>query len=328
MTKTQALGLSGLDEDLDEDLNEDLNKGLTEDEALSRQLYEGLPPYQPQFPPKNRAGRPQNLPEDPNPLKLFQLFFTVKEMENIVKQTNQRAAYIDFKRSWKPLTIIEAYRYLGCLIYMAIQPLRELSDHWSSLKSPVASCFTERRFKQIRRAFIIRDTNTSPEQPGEPWWFRVEPLATTIREACQEYWIPGAHLAIDEGMIPYLGHTRHTIKAPHKPIKQGFKIWALADLGYIFNWLWYSKARGTEGLGLRSSYKPMADTQALIISLAKSLSNPTIDYTLYLDNLFGNIPLATALGKLGIGVMRTARITALGFPLSLIQLKKAKGSLK
>jgi hypothetical protein len=72
----------------------------------------------------------------------------------------------------------------------------------------------------------------------------------------------------------------------------------------------------------------MADTQALVISLAKSLPNPAIGYTLYLDNLFGNIPLATALGKLGIGVMGTARITALAFPLSLIQLKKAKESLK
>src|SRR5215469_12084694 len=46
------------------------------------------PPYQPYFPPKDRAGRPQNLPKDIEPVQLFQLFFTVKEMENIVKQTN------------------------------------------------------------------------------------------------------------------------------------------------------------------------------------------------------------------------------------------------
>ncbi len=30
----------------------------------------------------------------------------------------------------------------------------------------------------------------------------------------------------------------------------------------------------------------MADTQALVMSLAKSLPNPAQDYTLYLDNLF------------------------------------------
>ena len=83
----------------------------------------------------------------------------------------------------------------------------------------------------------IRDPNTSPEQPGDPWRFRVESLVTTIRKACQKYWIPEAHLVVDEYMIPYFGHTRHTIKAPHKSIKKGYKFWALADLGYIHNWL-------------------------------------------------------------------------------------------
>ena len=45
-------------------------------------------PYQPHFLPENRAGKPQNLPKDTEPIKLFQLFFTIKEVENIVNQTN------------------------------------------------------------------------------------------------------------------------------------------------------------------------------------------------------------------------------------------------
>jgi len=49
----------------------------------------------------------------------------------------------------------------------------------------------------------------------------------------------------------------------------------------------------------------MGDTQALVISLARSLPDPAIGYTLYLDNLFPNSPLVTALGQLGIGVMGT-----------------------
>ncbi len=324
----EGLDNEGLhDEDLDD-------KGLDDEdlsEILSRQLHKDLGvqlPYQPPFLPKDRAGKPQNLPENSDPFKLFQLFFSVKEIQNIVKETNQRAAYIGFKRKWIPLTVTETYQYLGCLVYMAVQPLRELSDHWSHLNSPVRSCFSERRFKQIQRAFAIRDANTSPEQPGDPWWFRVEPLATNIRKACQKYWAPGAHPAIDEGMIPYLGRTRHAIKAPHKPIKQGYKFWALADLGYIYNWLWHSKARGTEGLGRRSRQDSMADTQALVLSLAKSLPDPAIGYTLYLDNLFPSIPLATALGQLGIGIMATARVNTLGLPLSLVQLKKGKESLQ
>ncbi len=129
-------------------------------------------------------------------------------------------------------------------------------------------------------------------------------------------------------MVPYFGHTRHTIKAPHKPIKQGYKIWSLGDRGYTFNWLWYSKNQGTEGLGSKSRGNTMADTQALVLSLAKRLPNPAKSYTLYLDNLFPSIPLAVELGKLGIGVMSTARLTTLELPSSLIQLKRGKKVLE
>jgi hypothetical protein len=169
----------------------------------------------------------------------------VKDIEVIVRETNQRASKITFGRPWQPLTTVEAYHYLGCLVYMGIQPLRDLRDYWQ-LATPISKAISRDRFLQIRQSFVIRESTTSPKQPNEPWWFRVEPLATTIRQACQHYWAPGAHVAIDESMVPYLGHTRHTIKAPHKPIKEGYKIWALGDLGYIYNWLWYSKTEGTE----------------------------------------------------------------------------------
>ena len=73
----------------------------------------------------------------------------------------------------------------------------------------------------------------------------------------------------------------------------------------------------------------MADTQALVISLAKSLPDLTVqDYILYLDNLFTNIPLADALGQLGIEVMGTARSTALRLSSILVQLNHAKQLLK
>ena len=83
-------------EDLGTQSPEDL--GTQSPEDLDTQSAEDQP-YQPQFLSKNRAGKPQNLSEDSNPLKLFQLFFTVKEMKNIVKQTNQQTAYTSFNTS-------------------------------------------------------------------------------------------------------------------------------------------------------------------------------------------------------------------------------------
>ena len=53
-----------------------------------------------------------------------------------------------------------------------------------------------------------------------------------------------------------------------------------------------------KNLDSRSQQNSITDTQILVISLAKSLSDLTVqDYILYLDNLFINISLADALGK-------------------------------
>ncbi len=72
----------------------------------------------------------------------------------------------------------------------------------------------------------------------------------------------------------------------------------------------------------------MADTQALVMILAKSLPNPAQGYILYLDNLFINGLLAKTLGQLDIEVMGITQVNASGLLLSLILLKHAKESLK
>ena len=109
------------------------------------------------------------------------------------------------------------------------------------------------------------------------------------------------------------------IKTSHKSIKQDYKLWALEDHDYIFNWLWHSKAQDTEDLDSRSCYKFITDTQALVISLAKSLSDSSvINYILYLDNLFSNIFLAKILKELDINIMSTIWVNILKFSLKLV----------
>ena len=72
----------------------------------------------------------------------------------------------------------------------------------------------------------------------------------------------------------------------------------------------------------------MINTQTLIMFLAKSLSESAQDFILYLDNLFTNLSLATALGQLDIEIMKTAQLNALDLSEEIVQLKYAKESLK
>ena len=67
------------------------------------------------------------------------------------------------------------------------------------------------------------------------WWSKLEPMLSTFRTACQSCLIPGTEVAIDEIMVRFYGRSSDTCKMPNKPIKQGYKIFALADNGYIWH---------------------------------------------------------------------------------------------
>ena len=56
---------------------------------------------------------------------------------------------------------------------------------------------------------------------------------------CQKYafyWIPSTNITVDEVMIKFKGRTSQKVTIPDKSILTRFKIFALADSGYIFNW--------------------------------------------------------------------------------------------
>jgi hypothetical protein len=57
----------------------------------------------------------------------------------------------------------------------------------------------------------------------------------TFRIACQTYLILEIEVAIDEIIVRFHGRSSDTCKMPNKPIKQGYKIFALADDAYIWH---------------------------------------------------------------------------------------------
>jgi hypothetical protein len=73
---------------------------------------------------------------------------------------------------------------------------------------------------------------------------------------------------------------------PNKPIKQGYKVYGVADYGYIYSWIWSSKVFGIEDILL---YDDLTNTGALVRSLVATLSRTLI--TIYMDNYFTSVPL-------------------------------------
>jgi hypothetical protein len=104
------------------------------------------------------------------------------------------------------------------------------------------------RFEQIHRYLAIRDETLHPRQDNECFAWKLEPIATMIRQNCKQNWLPSSYICIDEAMIPFRGRSHHIVKLPHKPIPEGYKVWILGDNSYAYDWLWHSGEEGPEGI--------------------------------------------------------------------------------
>ena len=70
---------------------------------------------------------------------------------------------------------------------------------------------------------------------------KLSPLFELLRERFKAFVILGQNISVDEMMIPFTGRSRHTLKMKNKPVGEGFKIWALCDHGFTWDFLFYSR---------------------------------------------------------------------------------------
>ena len=64
---------------------------------------------------------------------------------------------------------------------------------------------------------------------------KLEPLSDTLRQVFKKYWKTGTHLAVDETIQRFMGRAKEIVNIPSKPTPEGFKIWVLANEGYVLD---------------------------------------------------------------------------------------------
>ena len=287
----------------------------------------------------NRTTSSSQIPNTINsssPEALFTLFFTESVIDRIIQYTNanaekiradpvaSRAQNIRFHNShnqlpWKPVTSSEILTYLGVLIYMGIYTTPNINDYWNTneksgpVHSPVRNSMGRERWKQIHRYFHVWDSaldhsvSNSTARPHE----KVNPLAKLLLPAFQRYWKPATDVAIDECIEGFTGRTSDTVNIPTKPTPIGFKIWVLADQGYVFDLLWHVKGdgkdEGPQGLHTTWEKQGFSRTQAVVLELMSRMPNQGRGHAVHLDNLFTSAKLLTILRQYSIGAAGTVR---------------------
>ena len=112
----------------------------------------------------------------------------------------------------------------------------------------------------------------------------------------------------------FTGHAKEITTIPYKKHATGYKIWILADHGYILLFKFYakgdSKHDGPYRLNPQWKAKGFSATEAVVLDLAISI-NPDLlrpnMHIIWLDNLFTKIRLLEELRRANIGVIGTCR---------------------
>jgi hypothetical protein len=86
------------------------------------------------------------------------------------------------------------------------------------------------RYTQIKRYFYIA-VPVSTDQ-NLPWYEKLSPFYKRLDKQFKVFYIPLQNVSINEMMKAFTGRSIHTIKMLNKPVKEGYKMWALADHGY------------------------------------------------------------------------------------------------
>lgn len=214
------------------------------------------------------------------------------------------------------MVLQEAYAYLDIRIYMGIHKKDAFFDYWKppNLAWPghsVREVMSLRRFQSIHKAFRLYTAD--PDHEIQAVFDRLEPLNTHIREVSRELWSPGRDVAIDKAMSRFQGRSLDTLKIPGKPIKQGYKIWVLAQMGYFYDWVFHRKGTKKDVSGQQQGpwkiVRPKAlgknTSSAVVAYLMDRLPDHGTGHIVYLDNLFTNIKLLQYGRKRGWGATGT-----------------------
>jgi len=201
-----------------------------------------------------------------------------------------------------------------------------IKDYWGSLDTTgseyiVKKYISRTQFEQLDRYFWCTepwpDHNPTPQSTFD----RIDKFAKYIRLTYRKLYRPGAHLTVDKTIERFMGRAPEIVTIPTKPTPKGFKIWVLANEGYILDWLWHARGdkAGLVDLDETFTEEGFSKTQAVVLDLLTQrdaeLNEPLYPlgkHVVWLDNLFTSVKLLTRLRELGIEAAGTVRTTGAG----------------
>ena len=165
----------------------------------------------------------------------------------------------------------------------------------------VKSAISKSKFQDIKSILHFCDNNEAENNKNDKG-FKVRNLITAAQRSFMKFGIFEKYLAVDEMIVKYYGH--HALKQfiRGKPIRFGYKFWALCGVsGYCYNFDLYC--------GKSSSDDNRADLllgSKVVLTMLDVVDEPQ-SHAVFFDNLFTGYELLVHLRDLGYQATGTIR---------------------
>ena len=243
-------------------------------------------------------------PSEGSPLTYFEKIFPRSLVEYIVEQTN---IYSQQHGRDVNVSCEEVLGIIGLMIYSGYKPVHDKQLMWTADEDVslqwAKDLMPKNRFRAIMRDLHLADNSSL--NPNDPY-YKVRPFFERLNQSFLAALPLDQNMCVDEVMVPYYGRhgTKQFIRG--KPVRYGYKIWALASSkGYMYQVEPYCGAMtnlGTTGNG---------QGYAVVLGLLNK-SNVPSGKCIYFDNLFTSFILLDELINKGIGGCGTMRENRLG----------------
>ncbi|XP_069670940.1 piggyBac transposable element-derived protein 3-like isoform X1 [Periplaneta americana] len=220
--------------------------------------------------------------------------------------------------------------FLGILLLSGYHRLPSERHYWSEEADLgldiVKNAMSRNQFLKLKSLIHFND-NTDPNDQNHNKGFKVRPLMSMLNAAFQQFGIFSEHLAIGEMIVKYYGHNSLKQLIRGKPIRFGYKLWALCGSnGYCYKFDLYC---GKDAAGSDVSNRhDLALGTKVVLNMLDCIVHPRA-HDIYFDNFFTSRDLLLHLQDLGFRATGTVRENRMdGCPLQDTKLlqKSVRGS--
>lgn len=246
---------------------------------------------------------PDEVYEKKTPLEFFQLFFDEEVLTNILEQSN---LYAQQKNYNLKLTKNELLVVFGGLLLSGYGKYPNKRMYWSN-ENDVPSILSEsmrlNRFETILRHIHLNDNSRIDDRDK---LYKLKPLIDKLNINFRINGGLNENISIDESMIPYYGKhfAKQYIKG--KPIRFGFKNWALCTSnGYMVSFDIYTGKNRTNDSNKTTDFGLGGSVVLNLIEISQI--PPNSGYKIFIDNYFTSLKLLNHLSTLGYCSTGTVR---------------------